>query len=175
MIRPETRIKELDGVRGIAILLVLLHHFEPPAGLPTAIVAGAYLGWSGVDLIFVLSGFLITGILLDTRDSPNYFTTFYARRALRILPLYFLTTLIYFRLEPNPLERWFWSHLSNWKSAFGQDVPALSHFWSLAVEEQFYLVWPLVVILSPKRAMPRVCLCRGEFVGIAMPLRESCV
>ena len=147
-----------DGVRGIAILLVLLHHFEPPEGVPKFVGAAAYLGWSGVDLFFVLSGFLITGILLDTKKSSNYFSSFYVRRALRIFPLYLLCVFVYFRLGPNSIEPWFWVHLSNWKSAFGTDVPMLSHFWSLAIEEQFYLVWPLVVFLTPARALPGVAI-----------------
>jgi peptidoglycan/LPS O-acetylase OafA/YrhL len=152
------KIPELDGIRGMAILLVLLHHFEPPPGVPKVIGAATYLGWSGVDLFFVLSGFLITGILLDTKTSQNYFSSFYIRRALRIFPLYLLCVFAYFRLAPNPTEPWFWSHLSNWKSAFGTDIPILSHFWSLAIEEQFYLVWPLVVFLIPARALPGVAM-----------------
>jgi len=152
------KIPELDGIRGIAILLVLLHHFEPPPGVPKFIGAAPYLGWSGVDLFFVLSGFLITGILLDTKTSPNYFSSFYMRRVLRIFPLYLLCVFVYFRLAPNPVEPWFWTHLSNWKSAFGTDVPMLSHFWSLAIEEQFYLVWSLVVFLIPTRALPGVAI-----------------
>ncbi len=79
MERAGAKIPELDGVRGIAIILVLLHHFEPPAGIPKFIGAATYLGWSGVDLFFVLSGFLITGILLDTKAAPNYFHLFSMR------------------------------------------------------------------------------------------------
>ena len=89
------RIPELDGVRGIAILLVVIWHYwialvinDPLSGLYGAVVKSLYLTWSGVDLFFVLSGFLIGGILLDNREAPGYFKAFYARRVCRIFPLY---------------------------------------------------------------------------------------
>src|SRR6478735_6413135 len=82
-------IVELDGLRGIAILMVMIHRFWPRTGVGFgADVAGA--GWIGVDLFFVISGFLIAGILLDTKGEPGYFRNFYARRVLRIFPLYYL-------------------------------------------------------------------------------------
>ena len=94
------RIPALDGLRGIAILLVLLRHaifgvtsvqgIEAHSRFASFVIACGQLSWSGVDLFFVLSGFLIGGILLDARSSPRYFQTFYIRRAYRILPLYFL-------------------------------------------------------------------------------------
>ena len=90
-------IRELDGIRGLAILFVIAFHaravYTYSSEIPLPFFKVLDLGWSGVDLFFVLSGFLITGILLDTRDSPSYFRTFYARRALRILPLYFVYVL----------------------------------------------------------------------------------
>ena len=91
-------ILELDGVRGIAILLVLLFHLELsyPPGIPRMFFAPLLAGWSGVDLFFVLSGFLITGILIDTRKCRNYFSSFYMRRVLRIMPLYLLALFAYF-------------------------------------------------------------------------------
>jgi len=165
-------IPELDGVRGVAILLVLLFHFQGtrPPGFPKALTYPMILGWSGVDLFFVLSGFLITRILIRTRGAENYFSAFYARRILRILPLYFLAVLLCFRVglplaarmglpvaEERTLEPWFWLHASNWGTAFGRDVPPLSHFWSLAIEEQFYAVWPVLVLLTPARFLPAVC------------------
>ena len=106
-----SRIPELDGVRGLAISLVLVWHylfgvFAPPDNSVLAALWGlAALSWSGVDLFFVLSGFLIGGILLDHRDSPHYFRTFYIRRACRILPLYFLVVLTFFVSASLPIAK----------------------------------------------------------------------
>ena len=88
---PQGRMPELDGLRGIAILLVwVAHYFAVPGKGMVSLLDGYWfrLGWTGVDLFFVLSGFLIGGILLDVRTSPRYFKTFYARRFFRIIPLY---------------------------------------------------------------------------------------
>ncbi len=165
-------IPELDGVRGIAILLVLLFHFEGPR--PTSalgvLFAPSALGWSGVDLFFVLSGFLITGILMDTRRSFNYLSSFYVRRILRIFPLYLTFIFAYFMIalpvarhfghgmpSDSSLQIWYWFHLSNWRSAFGQDVGLLSHLWSLSIEEQFYLIWPMVVLLARPSWLVYIC------------------
>jgi peptidoglycan/LPS O-acetylase OafA/YrhL len=165
-------ILELDGVRGLAILLVMLFHFQGtrPHLVPKALVYPMIVGWSGVDLFFVLSGFLITGILIDTRDSENYFSSFYARRVLRIVPLYLIAVFLCFRialplarrwgvdLDPDgSLEPWYWLHVSNWRSAFGRDVRPLSHFWSLSIEEQFYLVWPAFVLWTKPRRLGAAC------------------
>jgi len=167
-----TPIPELDGVRGLAILLVMLFHFQGarPHLIPKALTYPMILGWSGVDLFFVLSGFLITGILVETRDAENYFSSFYARRVLRILPLYLLAVFLCFRvaapllrragveLDPGgALEPWYWLHASNWRSAFGWDVRPLSHFWSLSIEEQFYLVWPMLVLWIPPPRLGAAC------------------
>jgi peptidoglycan/LPS O-acetylase OafA/YrhL len=165
-------IPELDGIRGVAILLVMLFHFQGvrPHLIPKALTYPMILGWSGVDLFFVLSGFLITGILVETREAENYFSSFYARRVLRILPLYLLAVFLGFRvaaplarlggveLDPGGgLEPWYWFHASNWPSAFGRDFRPLSHFWSLSIEEQFYLVWPILVLWIPPRRLGAAC------------------
>src|SRR5665213_775139 len=100
---PQGRIPELDGLRGMAILLVLVGHYFSVPGIGAASLLNGYwfrLGWTGVDLFFVLSGFLIGGILLGVRESPNYFKTFYARRFFRIIPLYYAWILIYVVLAP---------------------------------------------------------------------------
>jgi peptidoglycan/LPS O-acetylase OafA/YrhL len=171
-------IPELDGVRGIAILLVLFFHYYTFAwdfttlATPGVLRMAMAMGFSGVDLFFVLSGFLISGILLDTAGARNYFSSFYVRRVLRIFPLYLLTIFAYFHVAlplahhygrwmdwNNSLEMWYWFHLSNWKTAFGADVRGpLTQFWSLSVEEQFYLVWPLVVFLATRKRLPYVCV-----------------
>jgi peptidoglycan/LPS O-acetylase OafA/YrhL len=124
----------------------------------------ASFGWCGVNLFFVLSGFLITGILLDTKEAPNYFKSFYVRRILRIFPLYYLvlTTILLASSTPPGLklieflppsgDRWtYFVYLSNLRWWPGANI--IGHFWSLAVEEQFYLIWPLLVWLIPTTAI----------------------
>lgn len=167
----------LDGLRGIAILMVIVYHATPvpPEGwlLTAWHVASSWL-WSGVDLFFVLSGFLITRILLVTRDDAGYFRKFYARRTLRIFPLYYGVLVALFVLLPLMVMVWpagerilasesyqhlqsqqiyLWTYTHNFLQAKGpSQLPGFGHFWSLAVEEQFYLVWPLVVWWLASRA-----------------------
>ncbi len=180
-------IPALDGLRGIAILMVLCFHFTKQIdrtwfsfhSAVGALIGVSAAGWIGVDLFFVLSGFLITGILVDTRSSENYFRTFYARRTLRIFPLYFAVLsvvlfvwLIRFHLHPIPGEPalflksqlYLWTYTTNigvsrmgW-TGFEGHGPMLRHFWSLAVEEQFYLVWPFVLYFISRRTAIRVCV-----------------
>jgi peptidoglycan/LPS O-acetylase OafA/YrhL len=154
----QKRLPQLDAVRGIAILLVMLvNTSDKYPGLRLAHFVGN--GWMGVDLFFALSGFLITGILLDTKGAPDYFKNFYARRALRILPLYYSILLLMFVVVPllRPSEAqvifersspW-WAYpvfLQNFLLAFPTLAAGpLGATWSLAIEEQFYLVWPLIV------------------------------
>jgi peptidoglycan/LPS O-acetylase OafA/YrhL len=152
------KIPQLDAVRGLAVLLVLLHNTDRYPSLHLHLISDN--GWMGVDLFFVLSGLLITGILLDTKQSDGYFRNFYARRCLRIWPLYYSALLFMFVivpiLRPSEAHTVFEARSSPWWSypLFLQNflVPIpngatglLSVTWSLAVEEQFYLVWPLVV------------------------------
>lgn len=155
-------ILELDGLRGIAILMVMVHRFWPRRGVGMAAdVAGA--GWIGVDLFFVISGFLIAGILLETRGEPGYFRNFYARRVLRIFPLYYLFVIgVWIAFAGNPAFRehagsplWYLFHLGNIpEGVLGKDVPYwLAPTWSLAIEEQFYLTFPLLVALVPRRSL----------------------
>jgi peptidoglycan/LPS O-acetylase OafA/YrhL len=164
----------LDGVRGVAILLVLAHNLDIISGHQSLIGHLMDLavneGWIGVQLFFVLSGFLITGILLDARAAPNYYSAFFARRFLRIFPLYYATLFVAFvvlpRLTSQPPDGhhqiWLWLYLSNWHGLIPGYPPEFPHFWSLGVEEQFYLVWPFVVRrLSPRRLLR---LCAGLMV-----------
>ena len=162
------RIPELDGLRGTAILLVILCHYVGQAehvrlgALPHRLLSAFTVGWSGVDLFFVLSGFLIGGILLNARETPRYFRTFYMRRVFRILPIYYLWTALFavvvvalvwlkagflgitiHDLVRVPVQLLF---LQN----FFIQLPAFTWMWfgvtwSLAVEEQFYLVAPLLI------------------------------
>jgi peptidoglycan/LPS O-acetylase OafA/YrhL len=170
---------ELDGIRGLAILLVMLFHFGAfmPAEMASGSLACKLLGrvggsgWCGVDLFFVLSGFLITGILYDTRGSRGYFRTFYARRAVRIFPLYYGLLLVAFVVVPRLAPRtfwpgvpaadrvWFWLYGVNFLRVFKgpASVGSLEHLWSLAVEEHFYLVWPLLVLRLGRRTLMGVC------------------
>jgi peptidoglycan/LPS O-acetylase OafA/YrhL len=119
-----------------------------------------------VDLFFVLSGFLITGILVDTLGATGWWPAFLARRTLRIFPLYYLALAVFWWAGPRAglidgwtLRRWgwwYWSYLGNWAFAARETIPSLTHFWSLAVEEQFYLLWPLVVWLARGRRLALV-------------------
>jgi len=164
------RLLPLDGVRGFAILIVVLHNAGWIAGESEQFLlklagAGTAAGWVGVQLFFVLSGFLITGILLDTRHKARYFQSFYLRRTLRIFPLYYaflaLTVLVGPLVAWSPawvemvrLHHWpYWFYIQNWAAPFEVQITGLSHLWSLAVEEQFYLVWPLVVLLLNRRGV----------------------
>lgn len=155
--RISGHLKELDGLRGLAISLVIFFHLFPYFQL-------SKLGWVGVDLFFVLSGFLITGILIDTSDTKHYWRNFFIRRILRIFPLYYLTLILFILLaessddfRTNPVvnyayfsenQVWFWLYLSNIKMFIeGEWLPSLifNPFWSLSIEEQFYIFWPLFI------------------------------
>jgi peptidoglycan/LPS O-acetylase OafA/YrhL len=166
----EKHIDSLDGLRGIAILLVFLFHYLPRnAHNPLSWLAS--LGWTGVDLFFVLSGFLITGILYDTRRASNFITAFYARRALRLLPAYLLAVgLVLFvaficRVPTSWKAIPFFIYGANIMLPLKDGAPDFSpyfsctHFWSLALEEQFYSLWPLVVLFVPRRrALIKICV-----------------
>jgi peptidoglycan/LPS O-acetylase OafA/YrhL len=173
-------ILALDGLRGIAILLVVVCHFQSNLGISAdgrawPLVAIAHAGWMGVDLFFVLSGFLITGILVDARGSDSYFSAFYARRALRILPVYYgflfaifvLLPLLHLGAGDNYMlarqhQAWYWLHTTNIMMAIdelpGRGPYPSTLFWSLAVEEQFYFIWPAVVALCSPRVLRKVCI-----------------
>jgi peptidoglycan/LPS O-acetylase OafA/YrhL len=149
-----SRVAELDGFRAFAVLMVFVHHLFygwPTAALsstPRLIRAVLGRGWLGVDLFFVLSGFLITGILIDSREGEHYFRNFYTRRILRIVPLYLTCILIMYFGYPDAGAYFRLSllYLANFSYFFGVKVPhGPGVFWSLAIEEHFYLIWPLVV------------------------------
>jgi peptidoglycan/LPS O-acetylase OafA/YrhL len=179
-------IAALDGVRGVAVVMVLVFHFyfsgnaigllcQDANWLARLLGKFFSLGALGVDLFFVLSGFLITGILLDAKGGPHFFRNFYARRFLRIFPLYYgmlfavlvalpvLTNLgMAFTGDLHERQAWLWYYAVNLPPAssmawHSQHVD-LSHLWSLALEEQFYLLWPLVVYVLPRKAMLNACM-----------------
>ncbi|HWY57016.1 MAG TPA: acyltransferase [Terriglobales bacterium] len=182
LVRPA--MPELDTLRGLAILLVLFFHgfgFQfATAHLPRLahlFVAATMPGWIGVNLFFVLSGFLITGILLDSKSSPHYYRRFYARRALRILPAYYAFLLF---LSIAPKTGWLdhrqvsWQfiglsfvYLSNVTHFFGVPMQ-YGALWSLAVEEHFYLAWPIVVRSLSRKA---IAICAFSVVIICPLLR----
>lgn len=146
------KILALDGIRGFAVMLVIFFHCF-------GYTKFSYFGWMGVDLFFVLSGFLITGILIDVKNKRDYYKNFFGKRFLRIFPLYYLILFVitffsFFSfananfkfLTPNIF---YWLYLQNWQvtflGKFSTENPILGHFWSLAVEEQFYIFWPFII------------------------------
>ena len=147
-------IPELQGLRGIAVLAVVAYHCHPRF-MGTWFYGASLWGWAGVNLFFVLSGFLITSILLEARDRPHYFRNFYARRALRIWPVYVLVLIVCYLNAP-----WFigppvwvairtapwWAYLLFLQNLFHLNLPpSLGPTWSLAIEEQYYFLWAPVV------------------------------
>jgi peptidoglycan/LPS O-acetylase OafA/YrhL len=162
-------LPSLDGLRGLAILMVVTHNLNliQPADLAShALVSLFDRGWLGVQLFFVLSGFLITGILIDSRHQARPYVAFFGARLLRVLPLYYATLFGVFVVLPllqhglggAPETVWWLAlFLSNWAPLQHGDNP-LPHFWSLAVEEQFYLLWPFLVPRFSLRGLVKFCL-----------------
>ncbi len=152
----------LDGLRGVAILLVVFYH-------NFGFIRQTFFGWLGVDLFFVLSGFLITDILLNALNKPGFLRNFYMRRVLRIFPLYYASLVLFLFIIPAFTSRtinweyyqqnqvYLWTYLQNWLYIFNEPGSAhiLNHYWSLAVEEQFYIFWPLIILWlkKPKRLL----------------------
>jgi peptidoglycan/LPS O-acetylase OafA/YrhL len=152
------RIAELDGLRGIAVLSVVAWHYLDVKS--SAWLVPFRLGWTGVDLFFVLSGFLIGGILLDNRNRHSYFKPFYGRRIHRIFPLYYAWLIIVLLLR-LPAAAPHWSYAAFLQNIFqgthpDWDSPWIGHTWSLAIEEQFYLLAPLAIRFIPWRILPWV-------------------
>ncbi len=181
-------VPALDGIRGLAILIVMLGHFAigfvPNRPADVAVLTLMQTGWAGVDLFFVLSGFLITGILLEAKGAAHYYRSFYVRRVLRIFPAYYAFLFLFFIVIPavkpfdpsgpfggwNAAQWWFWGYASNLQilfPAWPRPLP-LTHFWSLAVEEQFYLIWPAMVLLTTRKGLIRTCIA---FMILSVALR----
>ena len=173
---PGRHVSQLDGVRGLAILVVTIYrfgkHFPQDHWFGKLIHSALLFGDTGVELFFVLSGFLITGILVDTKDSAHFFRNFFARRSLRIFPLYFgslLLLLIVFpaiRMAPSAFQPaidqqfYLWTYLTNVRMSWVQSwcFGPLDHFWSLAVEEHFYFLWPLVIFFFSLKTSLRIAV-----------------
>ena len=196
------RMAPLDGLRGFASLYVIVAHLFPlwrGRGIGERVGRTLLdLGWSGVDLFFVLSGFLITGILLKSKgdSARRYFGIFYARRFLRVFPVYYLMLVVLLVVVPRVpfFARWnyfwvvqgsglpYWTYLSNW----GEQVNAGTHWflcvcWSLAIEEQYYVVWPLTVWFTSRRGLAiasigllgaSAALRAGLFLGLGWPVER---
>jgi peptidoglycan/LPS O-acetylase OafA/YrhL len=201
-VEKPTRIPELDGLRGLAILLVIFFHYTnedaltPLSGLAYYVQRSAAIGPTGVDLFFVLSGFLIGGLLIDARGSYSYYRTFYFRRFFRIIPIYYLWICLYIALvstvgpaiqshsfSGKVLPRGFevYAHFLfiqnlvpfNWYAQSGLWGSWFGHLWSLAVEEQFYLLAPLMIAwLSSRRLLAVLVgiICSAPLVRIVLLL-----
>ncbi len=158
--QPGTYVKEFDGWRGVGICFVVLAHYFP----------GYFIGsWVFMEMFFVMSGFLITGILMDTKLKPRYFRNFFARRVVRVFPLYYMSLVILFFLIPNSWidlsyyrqhQVWFWLYAENWLFSLQgwPTVKALHHYWSLAIEEQIDIVWPFIVMGFSTRNLLKFCI-----------------
>jgi peptidoglycan/LPS O-acetylase OafA/YrhL len=174
----DERRKELDGLRGISIILVIAFHTLKRAAYFTKhetlyfISNLSYIGWLGVDIFFVLSGFLITSILLKTKEANHYFRNFYVRRILRIFPLYYVFIAVMLVCLPYLVPEYtknipvvtpiLFLYLQNWMGRLGLSgvglPPHLSVTWSLAIEEQFYLIWPMVVYFTRRETLIKISL-----------------
>jgi peptidoglycan/LPS O-acetylase OafA/YrhL len=170
-------VAALDGIRGLAILSVMLFHFSGGADYSFYLHI-CHLGWMGVDLFFVLSGFLITGILIDAKESRGFFRNFYARRVLRIFPVCYAFLILMMILSRFAWPRmaiaglgeaarhwpwWFFYGSNILVARIGWVCIAMDQFWSLAIEEHFYLLWPTVVLFTSLPTLKRICVASVLF------------
>ena len=168
------RIPELDGIRGIAAIIIIIWHYGRMQLVNNHCMASEYFKvatgffWTGVDLFFVLSGFLLGSILLNNKSSNNYFKTFYIRRICRIFPVYYLVVIILiiicFAGIGYATDWWFNNKIPNWAYlTYSQNIFIafketlgnrwLSHTWSLALEEQFYIILPLIIYFLNRKSL----------------------
>ena len=171
----DRHLPALEGLRGVAVLLVMLYHFAgsiSTLGFPVADRLPFRLGWAGVDVFFTLSGFLITSILLDSKGKTAFFRNFCMRRILRICPLYYggilVVALLRLAMGGDPIWGtagglfapsslvWPMAYLENLALALRGQAGIPCHYWSLAVEEHFYLFWPLAVWACSRRQLAMI-------------------
>ncbi|HWE48656.1 MAG TPA: acyltransferase [Bryobacteraceae bacterium] len=184
---PSKRLAELDGLRALAILPVIFNHVNPTEGWWRWTSVFGQAGWMGVDLFFILSGYLITGILLDTVDGKHYYRNFIVRRTIRIFPLYYLCLVIFtlsIRLSASSREAmnmwggagWFFAYLGNIRSSWTNVMPPVFSFgplWSLQIEEQFYLFYPIVVLCLSRSNLRRFlisCVVAAPLLRVSLLL-----
>jgi peptidoglycan/LPS O-acetylase OafA/YrhL len=186
----KTYYPKLDGLRGYAVISVLLFHLNIHYHLESKLSYLFFYGWLGVQVFFVLSGFLITNILLESKKSNNYFKSFYIRRTLRIFPIYYIlfTLMILYslltRLEIKDYPYYIF-YSQNYLLALHFWAPKFptffNHTWSLAVEEQFYLIWPLLVFYLNKKTLVPFCfflislaICAKIYISFLIPGNPIC-
>jgi peptidoglycan/LPS O-acetylase OafA/YrhL len=186
----------IDGMRAYAVLMVCQLHFfliDESSLYKFNKFIGVILfklsdfGHRGVDFFFIVSGFLITGILLDSKKSNKYFSAFYGRRFLRIFPLYYFVLAVSFFILPHLLQvdaaagaviknqAWLWTYTSNFSRVVGFSgwdsgltFPWFGHFWTLCVEEHFYIFWPLLVYYASEKWLPRIMWIIVAFSSLAV-------
>ncbi len=172
MSKHSNYIKELDGIRALAALMVMFGHYFTTHKLEGNTINNLLqqvfsFSQAGVTIFFILSGFLITRILINTKDHKDYFKYFYMRRLLRIFPLYYLFLILYYFALPLLLHQnyasfnqqiWYWLYLQNISDTFVLGASGPAHFWSLAVEEQFYLFWPIIIFLIPNKKIGKLAI-----------------
>jgi peptidoglycan/LPS O-acetylase OafA/YrhL len=165
--------KELDGMRGLAALMVFFSHFPLGTSISVADKIGK-LAHTGLMYFFVLTGFLITRILLANKGADHYYRNFYVRRILRIFPLYYLALIIYLFIVPLiyhlpipgfEVQRWYWIYLQNIAFSFRWITDGPHHLWSLAVEEHFYLIWPVLIVICTQKQLFKTAFI---LVGVAI-------
>ena len=174
-------IKALDGLRAIAALMIICFHYfrdtESDNYFFVLLAKFCTFGQTGVSLFFVLSGFLVTRVLLSTKPESGYFKKFYIRRILRIFPLYYLFLILWYVLVPffNDSDFfsfndqiYYWIYLQDFAITFGWKSHGPDHFWSLSVEEHLYLIWPLMIYFLSTKTLSK---CIWFFVALALLVR----